>query len=303
MTYLLDVTGDEARSVLRAVAEEDGGGPAATLLAIVPAPPEVHVRVEVLGPLRILRDGEVAEVAELSRRRVRELLALLALRREVGREEAMATLWPDLDAARARNNLNVTVRHLRTALEPGRRPGEASFLLRTRGDVLRLHPSAHLSVDLWDLRRDPDLGRSRQQQGAVAEARTADVAVADAWRGEVLADLAFVEDVTPEVVAVERDLVDGTCRGAELAVAGRDQDGARRLAEQVLAHDPLQERAHRVVLAAALAEGDLGRARNALVRAERCAAEAGLGLSAETLMLARNLPGTDPAGTSAPPPG
>lgn len=289
--YLLDITGDQARNVLRAAADDEGGGAASTLLAVVPAPPETVTEVGVLGSLVVARDGAPADVAELSRRRVRELMSLLALRGELTREAVMAALWPDLDPARARNNLNVTVRHLRSALEPDRRPGEASFLLRTSGDLLRLHRTPHLRVDLWELRRH--LGRARQHEahGQLAEALGAYAAAAALWRGDPLADLAFIEDLAPEVVAVERDLVEGTCRGAELAVAAHELDRARQLADQVLAHDPLEERAHRALLASALAGGDAGAARAALSRAEEAMTEAGVELAPETLMLARQVDG------------
>ena len=193
--YLLDVTGDHARTVLREAAGTDGGGAASTLLAVVPAPPETVTDIGVVGPLLLSRDGAPADVPELSRRRVRELLSLLALRVEASREAVMAALWPDLDPARARNNLNVTVRHLRSALEPGRRPGEASFLLRTSGDLLRLHRSPHLRVDLWEVRRHLDRALQHEGHGQLAEALGCYVAAAELWRGDPLADLAFLDDV------------------------------------------------------------------------------------------------------------
>ena len=81
--------------------------------------------------------------------RTRELLSLLALRGETTREAAAAVLWPDLDERRSSNNLRITLSHLRRLLDPARRPGEAPFFVRQRGEQLRLHPSGQLNVDLW----------------------------------------------------------------------------------------------------------------------------------------------------------
>ena len=98
--------------------------------ARVPFPPDVTTRIEVLGPLRLLVDGEPVDRPEQRRARVRELLALLVVFGSVGRERAMDLLWPDLSAADAARNLRVTLTYLRRWLEPERGRGEAGFHLR-----------------------------------------------------------------------------------------------------------------------------------------------------------------------------
>ena len=64
--------------------------------------------------------------------RPRELLTLLLLGQS--REQAAEAMWPDLDAASLRNNLNFTVSSLRRLIEPW---GPASYLLP--GGLTRVH--------------------------------------------------------------------------------------------------------------------------------------------------------------------
>ena len=64
--------------------------------ASITLPPGETTRVEVLGPLRMLADGEVVVRPEQRRARVRELLAVLTIHPTLGRERAMDLLWPDL---------------------------------------------------------------------------------------------------------------------------------------------------------------------------------------------------------------
>lgn len=286
---LLDSVGDGARRQVRAVA--DGAGPwrdaAQALLAAVPAPPEEVVHVRAFGIAAVGHGARPPETP--ARRRVRELLALLALRGEVTREVAMATLWPDLDPPRARNNLNVTVRHLRTVLEPDRRGGEAPYVLRTRGSATQLVASPQVRVDLWEARRALDAARDHEARGDLAAATAAYRAALDLWTGEVAADLAYVDAVAAERGSFTATLLDAGCRGAELALAGHDLRLARDLAERALARDALSERAHRVLIAAAVADGDDAGARAALVRAEAAAGEAGVPLAPETRALAADI--------------
>lgn len=282
---LLDAVGDVARRRLRVVA--DGGGPwaaaAQALLAAVPAPPDELVHIRALGGIEVGHGDAPRQVP--ARRRVRELLALLALRGEVTREVAMATLWPGLDPPRARNNLNVTVRHLRSVLEPHRRAGEAPYVLRTTGSTVRLVTSPQVRVDLWEARRALDAARTHEADRDLAAATESCRAALDLWTGEVVADLAYVDEIAAERDSLTASLLDAGCRGAELALARHDGTLARDLAERVLARDALSERAHRVLIAAAVADDDDIGARTALARAEAAAREMGVPLAPETRSL------------------
>jgi DNA-binding SARP family transcriptional activator/TolB-like protein len=73
------------------------------------------IRVDVLGGLRVLRDGrELRALATQPRRAA--LLALLAVERECARERVLDVLWGERDPERARRALNQTVYELRRQL-------------------------------------------------------------------------------------------------------------------------------------------------------------------------------------------
>jgi DNA-binding SARP family transcriptional activator len=74
---------------------------------------EAAVKVRALGPLEITRDGVAVEESL----RARELLLYLLCHRS-GRtkEQIGAALWPDVDAAKLRNNVHVTLHRLRKLL-------------------------------------------------------------------------------------------------------------------------------------------------------------------------------------------
>jgi DNA-binding SARP family transcriptional activator len=94
-----------------------------------------RLRLLVLGPPRLERDGQPAE---LNLRRAVALLVYLAVTsRPHGREALAALLWPDGDESEARGRLRRTLHRLAEAL--------GDDVVVTDGDTLRLSPS----VDLW----------------------------------------------------------------------------------------------------------------------------------------------------------
>src|SRR5262249_32214371 len=103
------------------------GRGARQLLAAVPRTPGSVTRSEAAGPLRLRVDGAAVPPPELRRSRVRELLAVLAVRQSVTRDRLMDLLWPDLGPDDAAANLRVTLSYLRRALEPDRPPGTPSY--------------------------------------------------------------------------------------------------------------------------------------------------------------------------------
>ncbi|HEX6355916.1 BTAD domain-containing putative transcriptional regulator [Actinophytocola sp.] len=254
---LADVLGPAAHRQFRLTAratERSVAAGAAHLLAVLPAPPAHRTHVEVMGTMRLTRDGVPVDAPQLRRMRVRQLLGVLALRPVLGRDQVIDLLWPRLDPAKAARNLRVTLTHLRRLLEPDRAGGDASFHLRTDGDMIRLVPSGSLSIDLWTLNQlDVDVGRARAggDMDRVAELLGDAIAL---WRGDPLSDLHSLAD--PDI-AIEmdrvrtrhvRDLLD---LGELRLVAGAAAE-AGRLADSALSLEPFDPRGHRLALATAL---------------------------------------------------
>jgi hypothetical protein len=160
------------------------------------------LEVDLLGGVAAYVLGRPVDLPE----RQRQALALLAL--GTPRETIGVVLWPELDAARVRNNLNVVLSGLRRALQPWGRPtylGDAG-LTRTQVDV------AALEVAL-----------------AVDDAEE----VARRYRGRLAADLDLVA-LEDAAAALEVRVVAALRRGAER----RDGEPALALYDALLRVDP-----------------------------------------------------------------
>jgi DNA-binding SARP family transcriptional activator len=274
------------------------GQGARQLLAAVPRPPCSVTRIEVLGPLRLLADGAQVRRPELRRGRVRELLGVLALRESVTRDELMDLLWPDLRPDDAAGNLRVTLSYLRRALEPERPRGTPSYHLRVDADTISLRRSAGLQVDLDDVREHLACAAAGPADTGDRDIRLA--AAVGMWRGEPLADLARLPRYAPEVAEVEMLLTDAALLLGERRLAEGDTGEALRLAERVLAADPVGERALRLLLAGRLHRGEPVAVAAAVRRIEAALTNLGVGAEPATAMLVRRAritlgPGSRPA--------
>jgi LuxR family maltose regulon positive regulatory protein len=239
--WLADHLGTRAHEALHTLTA--GAGPrlvagARQLLVMVPATPASATRVQVLGPLRVTVDGRPVEV---SRRRVRQLLSVLAVAGEIDRDRLMDLLWPDLDPAAAARNLRVTLTYLRQVLGPGH--------LRCDRARARLVRSKALAIDLADLRDALDEAREARRLG---DATTADEALSAAvrlWRGEPLAELAGLPgfEGVPEGLTVE--LTEAALTLGERKLAQGDTATAAEMARRALAAEPYAERSMRLMLA------------------------------------------------------
>lgn len=244
--------GSRTRRWLRHVAESgrataDG---AATLLAELPAPPEGVTTISTQPSVVLHRTTGSTPVTRI---RVRQLLLILALRRSLSRDRAMTMLWPDKEPARARNNLRITLSHLRSELEPDRRRGEPSYHLRRRGQEISLRPSEYLRCDLWDMVDALERGQAISVAGGDRSARLAALEpVADLWQPPLLDDLVDIPELSAEVMALRARVRDATIDVAEGAVSSGQYERALELGSKLLSQDRYDERAHAAVIAALL---------------------------------------------------
>jgi DNA-binding SARP family transcriptional activator len=254
--WLADTLGPTVHRQLRETARSARpyAAGAAHLLADLPAPPAHRTRIDVIGPMRLARDGQPAGPPELRRARVRQLLSALVLHRALTRDQAIELLWPGLDPAKAARNMRVTLTHLRRLLEPDRSGGDASYHLRTDGDTIRLQESEFLSADLWAL---DALDKQASQARADGDLDAAATLLADAvalWRGDPLPDLDYVRspDVVGQVDQVRVRHLSHLLALGELRLVADDAAGSFALAERALSLEPFDARGHRVYLAAAI---------------------------------------------------
>jgi DNA-binding SARP family transcriptional activator/tetratricopeptide (TPR) repeat protein len=149
---------------------------------------EPTLDVQILGPLRVLRDG--VEV-DLGRPKQRLLLAVLvaASGDTVSVDRLVDELWGDDPPPRVASSVQAYVSKLRTALEPDRPARAAPRLLVTRapGYALVLPPDA---LDATRFAGEADEVRRLLQAGRFEGAHALAGQALARWRGAVLADLA-----------------------------------------------------------------------------------------------------------------
>jgi DNA-binding SARP family transcriptional activator len=153
---------DEARRRLPVLQDQAGGA---------------ALRIEVLGPTRVVVDGTDRSAPWKSRKAL-EVLTFLALApaRGATREEVIEAVWPERDPAKGRTLLRTALSEIRRTLEPGRPTGEPSRFVESAGD----------RVLLLDASTDYDEARAASSRGAWAEAF-------GCFRGELLGDEPYLE--------------------------------------------------------------------------------------------------------------
>lgn len=210
-----------------------------------------RVRVEVLGPLRLLVAGEAVDVRGQKRRAVLAILAL-AEGRTVPVDHLVDALWPAEVPESGRQALHSHVFRLRGHL------GQAAGRLQTRQDGYRLELRPE-DLDAARARTLLATARSSLQRdpaGAFAAAHEAHAL----WRGPVLADLT---DVAPIAAAVgshaqlRRDVTDALIAGAIAIGKAGEFVG---LAADSVAADPLREPAVLLLMRALAATGQASEA-------------------------------------------
>jgi DNA-binding SARP family transcriptional activator len=300
---LLEALGPAGRRSARALAEGAGvpvpaAKPARALLAALPAPPARALQVVTLGVLAVHEASPVegepgAEVTEpeLRRQRVRELLAFLLGHRRTTRDAVTAALWPDLAPDLAGNNLSVTLNYLHRALEPGRRPGEASYLLRVDGARVRLVTGRHLRPDTDDFDDHLAAARRAEADGIPSEALDRQLAAVALYRGDLFSDLGDLDWLTLDREHYRTRFVVAATRAAELLLGLGDTERAEHQAIAALRVDPHAEAAHDVLISAALHRGDRTTARSRFRRCIDALSALGLSPSATTCHLQRRLTG------------
>ena len=144
-----------------------------------------QLEISVLGPLRVVRDGELV-TPRADKQRV--TLAALAVQpgNSVAASRLVEELWADRPPPSAANTLQTYVRHLRRVLEPTRRPRSPSLLAYSDGGYALAVDRDR--VDACCFEDAVTAARSRRARHPAA-ARAHLRAGLERWRGAPLADL------------------------------------------------------------------------------------------------------------------
>jgi predicted ATPase/DNA-binding SARP family transcriptional activator len=208
------------------------------------------LRIRALGAATVHRGDVLLTAADWGYGKPRELLFLLATSAPMTREQLGVALWPDQSRQRLGNALHTALRELRRAL------GDPGWVLYVDGryafNVAREHDC---DVETFE----QALAAARRAQPAAAALPDLQRAVA-AYGGDFLADMA-----AGEWAQVRRDELRRSFEAALLATgrlhaaAGRYQAAVTAF-RRAIAHEPLNETAHRELMSSWARMGETARA-------------------------------------------
>lgn len=214
-----------------------------------PAPAAPLLRVHLFDGFRVVREGGPPLAERWPRPNSRTLVKLLALApgHSMHREQLMDLCWPDADPTAAVGSLRVALHAARHALEPELRPRAGSSYLLGEGTLLRLAPDT-----VWI---DTDHAESLAEQALASGDRRELSGALAAFTGEPLPEDRYEPWAGPlrDRIRVLRERVLLALAEAQLA-EGAPEDAAST-ARLALAESPTDERAHRSLMSAYLAQG------------------------------------------------
>ena len=173
------------------------------------------MRFEVLGPLRLERDG--APVA-LTSGKQRALLAslLIAAGETVSSDRLIQDVWGDDALTDARNTLQHGVAQLRKVLEPGRGRSDSPTLLISSGSGYRVALAEH-GVDAAEFEAGVEEARALLETARPEPAALALDAALALWRGQAYEDFSYAGFARSE----QERLAELRVNARELAVDAR----------------------------------------------------------------------------------
>jgi DNA-binding SARP family transcriptional activator len=249
------------------------------------AAPARTLEYRLLGGFRLSREGAPVAPDAWQRPMAARLARFLLVHREcVLEDQLLDTFWPDRDPAAARRCLAVSVSRCRAVIRPG------ALVCSDRAYRLVLDPDDRVDVDAFEHASALALAEPSGPERLVGLERAARL-----WTGEPLP-----EDRYADWARVWRDALDDRHREVLAALSDVQaeagaHDAALRAAHRMLAADPLDEGAHRRVMAGYAALGRRNRALEQYLRCRRVLVDAlGIEPARETAALhARILAGEE----------
>jgi predicted ATPase/DNA-binding SARP family transcriptional activator len=240
------------------------------------------LRIRVLGAATVHRGDVAVTAADWGYAKPRELLFLLAVSPPMTKDQLGAALWPDLSGQQLGNALHTALRGLRRAL------GDPGWVVYADGHY-RFNTA-------WE--HECDIETFEQALAAARAARPAAAALphlqraVTAYGGDFLAGMAAGEWAQARRGELDRSFESALMAAGRLhAAAGRYQPAAAAF-RRVVAHEPLNETAHRELMNCWVRLGETARAvRHYEEFAELLQDQVGVPPAAETTALYRRLAG------------
>ncbi|MEU8579055.1 AfsR/SARP family transcriptional regulator [Streptomyces asoensis] len=212
-----------------------------------------RLRFELLGPVRLWRDGDELDPGFPQQR---ALLALLLMHagRPVPTAEILDVLWAQRPPASAPNVVRRYVAALRRLLEPGSPPRTPGPRLprRTGGHLLEADPD---EVDLLRFRERTREGKRAAATGRPGTAARQFVLALGEWRGPVAMGVPAAVRDHAQFTAVQRELLETARLAADAALLCGRAEQVLPVLRRAAAHDPLDEPLHARLMLVLAASG------------------------------------------------
>ncbi len=215
-----------------------------------PAPGGEVLRLRLLGPATVHLAGRLLTPADWGYAKPRELLCLFASSPPLAREQIGLALWPELTEGQLRNALHSALRQLRRTL------GDGGWIGFTDGRYA-LDESRPLDCDLRDFEQALAAARTAQPPAAaLGQLRRA----ITAYGGDFLAGSTAGDWAATRRAGLRRAYERALGAAGRLLVADGRLREAIEVYRRAIAHEPLDEAAHRALMECWAAAGQPARA-------------------------------------------
>jgi len=228
--------------VARAGAADQAGPP--------PTTPDEGLRLRLLGQATVHLADRLLAPADWGYAKPRELLCLFASSPPLAREQIGLALWPELAEGQLRNALHSALRQLRRTL------GDAGWIGFTDGRYA-LDESRPLDCDLRDFERALAAARAAQPPAAALPHLRRAIA---AYGGDFLAGTTAGDWAATRRAGLRRAYERALGAAGRLLVADGRVREAIEVYRRAIAHEPLDEAAHRALMECWAAAGQPARA-------------------------------------------
>ncbi|WP_166658025.1 AfsR/SARP family transcriptional regulator [Actinokineospora alba] len=199
------------------------------------------MKIQLLGPVRVLQGDEQIDIPTAGRRAVLGLLGL-ASGRPVSRAELIDALWHDDPPHTAVNVIQTHVKHLRKVLEPDRPNRAPSVLLPSVGDGYTLRTQG-CDLDVTAFRAGVGAALEARERGDLARAVELFDSALGLWRADApLSDVPALAAHPAALAFVEERSAALAAKGETLLAAGA-ADEAVTIFEQLAHARPFDESA------------------------------------------------------------
>jgi DNA-binding SARP family transcriptional activator len=251
-------------------------------------PPALAIRL--LGGFEVRRGGWVVDDAAWERRVAQRLVRFLLCRGDEpsSEDDLFEAFWADKPASSARRGLQVAVSAARAVLDP---PGADTSRLAAAERSYRLILREADRVDAHDFERAATAALAATGQGRLAALASADAL----WAGEPLPEERYSDWAIPWRERLVDQYADLLAALADAHADAGDHMAGARAARRLVDLDPLNEAAHRRLIAAYARTGRRGHALRQFLACRRAlVAELGVEPGAETAELQRRVLAGDP---------